>query len=155
VTCRQAALVEGRDLEPSQPVILKMDVEGHDDYALRGLSRFLERRELALICEVSRHNLSRVGSTPEELFRMMKDREFGAFRFDVDQSRRRRSLRLTPLEGPHPGEQPESYKVFFIRPGTTRWHRLDHHRPFKVTCPTDRPGVIPLHQPTGEASHDS
>ena len=77
--------------------------------------------ELALICEVSRHNLSRVGSTPEELFRMMKDRGFGILRFDIVQSRWRRSLRLTALDAPL---EIDPYEVLFIRPGTELWHRL-------------------------------
>ena len=102
-----------------------MDVEGHDVHALRGLSRFLERRELALICEVSRDNQSRVGSTPEELFRMMKDHGFGVFQFDIVQSRWRRSVRLTALEAPL---EIDPYEVLFIRTGSILWNRLQEVR---------------------------
>ena len=119
-------LVRGDDvlaeLAPSRPTILKMDVEGHEVHALRGLGRFLERRELAVVCEVSHQNLSRAGSTADEMFRLMKDHGFDAFEFDVVQSRWRRSLRLSPLDGPLADDV---YDALFIRPGTALWHRLD------------------------------
>jgi FkbM family methyltransferase len=118
-------LVRGDDvlggLESSRPVILKMDVEGHEVHALRGFSRLLERRELAVICEINREALARSASSPEELIQLMKDRGFSIFRFGAHQSRWRRSLKLAPLEGPDPDD---NYDALFLRPGTSLWHRL-------------------------------
>lgn len=109
-----------RDLDLSRPVILKIDVEGHEVHALRGLSGFLERRELAVICEVNRDQLSRSASTPEVLFNFMKDHAFNVF--GVYQRRWSRRLQLTRLEAPlsHP-----NYDVLFLRSGTALWHRVN------------------------------
>lgn len=68
-------LVRGDDvlgeLEGSRPVILKMDVEGHEIHAFEGFSKLLERRELAVICEINREALTRAGSSPHELFQYL------------------------------------------------------------------------------------
>ncbi len=108
------------DLDLSRPVILKIDVEGHELHALRGLSRLLERRELAVICEVCRDALSRAASTPEELFNSMKDHAFDAFgMYQTRWSRRLQLFRLeTPISSPN-------YDVLFLRPGTALWHRVN------------------------------
>jgi FkbM family methyltransferase len=110
------------DLKSSRPVIVKMDVEGHEVQALRGLSRLLERRELALICEINRRALERAGSSPDELLGFMKSRGFDAFRFETHQSRWRRMPRLIPLEQPRPED---NYDALFIRRGTSLWRRIN------------------------------
>jgi hypothetical protein len=92
------------DLEASRPVIVKMDVEGHEIHALRGLSRLLGRRELALVCEINREALTRAGSSPDEVIQFMKPLGFDAFQFQAHQSRWRRTPRLIPLERPLPEE---------------------------------------------------
>jgi FkbM family methyltransferase len=116
------------DLDLSRPVVLKIDVEGHEVHALRGLSRLLERRELAVICEVSREQLACAGSTPEELFNHMKDRGFNVYQFvGIHQTRwsLRRRLQLTQIEAPLSSE---IYDVVFLRPGTSVWTRVNSLR---------------------------
>ena len=119
-------LVRGDDvlgeLEPSRPVIIKMDVEGHEIHALRGFSRLLERREVALICEINREALTRAASSPNDLIHFMSDRGFKSFRFEVDQTRWMRKFRFIPHEEPHSSE---NYDAIFLKPGTSVWRRLN------------------------------
>ena len=103
------------DIDPSLPVIAKIDVEGHEVHAIRGLSGFLERRELAVICEVNREYLSRAGSTDNELFDLMKIHGFRAYKFDIDRGRWNQRLRLTRLDNPLSIEQ---YDILFLKAGT-------------------------------------
>ncbi len=52
------------DVDSTRPVVIKIDTEGHEVFVLQGLSRFIERPELAVICEVNQAHLSRAGATP-------------------------------------------------------------------------------------------
>jgi len=112
------------DLESSRPVILKMDVEGHEIHALHGFSKLLERRELAVICEINRDALARAGSSPSDVISYMKTCGFTGFRFEIHQTRWRRSLQLIPLEEPH---SEDIYDGLFLKKETSLWNRLKHN----------------------------
>jgi FkbM family methyltransferase len=110
------------DFELSRPVILKMDVEGHEIHALQGLARLLDRREVAVICEINRDALARAASSPHDLIQLLSNRGFDTFRFAAQQSRWRRRLRLIPLNEPH---SDGNYDALFLKSGTSLWHRLN------------------------------
>jgi FkbM family methyltransferase len=120
-------LVRGDDIlagmDPSRPVVIKTDTEGHEVFVLQGLSRVIERPELAVICEVSRAQLSRAGATPDELFEFMKKRNFSIYKFETYHTVWNQRLRLTRLDAPLSHD--DDYEVLFIRTGTAIAKRLN------------------------------
>lgn len=83
----------GATREPAvrEPFLLvKVDVEGHETAALRGLSRTIERRRPAILAEVNSYMLGTNGSSAEEFFRLLQGWGYSAFELDA---RRRGPLR--------------------------------------------------------------
>jgi FkbM family methyltransferase len=111
------------DVDSSRPVVIKIDTEGHEVFVLQGLSSFIERSELAVICEVSQAHLSRAGVTPDELFEFMKKRNFSTYKFEIYHTVWNRRLRLTRLDAPL--SQHDDYDVLFVRKGTAIGNRLN------------------------------
>src|SRR5205823_178481 len=63
-------------IDPSRPVIMKVDVEGFELQVLKGIGRLLERRELAIIVEVTPEWLVKLGESVEELLEFTRSHGF-------------------------------------------------------------------------------
>ena len=94
-------------------VLIKIDVEGFEHRALRGLGRLLERPRLALGVEITDTWLKETGSSSASLFEEMRRLGFAAFHPVFRRRGLRRSIELMPLAEPLPLFQ---YDVFFFRP---------------------------------------
>jgi len=76
------------------PLTIKMDVEGYECRALRGLAETIRRYKPAIITEVSESNLRRAGTTPHELFSIMARHGYRGYSLGVARDRIRYRLRL-------------------------------------------------------------
>jgi len=61
------------EADPRPPIMIKMDVEGFECFALKGLSRTIERHRPVVVTEVEACHLARAGLTPADLRRVMED----------------------------------------------------------------------------------
>jgi len=88
---------------PDGRVLLKTDVEGYDFHVLKGASKVLARREVAVISEVNPQWLKEVGCSAEEMFAYMADLGYSAYHPTVVRRGLSRVLTIAPLSlpGPH------------------------------------------------------
>lgn len=107
-------------LAPDRPTIVKMDVEGYELEAIRGMPLLLSRPEIACIVEVTDRLLRRTGGSAQELHRNLAAHGLQAHRIVPDQQRWHREMRLEPIDGPL--EQPQ-YDCLFARPGSGIYHQ--------------------------------
>lgn len=63
---------------PGPVTLLKVDVEGWEAHVLKGAVETLPRTEYVLI-EINRHALKKAGSSPEEIFSLLKEAGFTGF----------------------------------------------------------------------------
>ncbi|PIQ84208.1 MAG: hypothetical protein COV75_03380 [Candidatus Omnitrophica bacterium CG11_big_fil_rev_8_21_14_0_20_63_9] len=92
-TVEAVALDEYFGPEPPPVHVIKIDVEGAECLAWRGMQRVLQRNpDLVLMMEFSPQALSQAGSSPEELWRMYCDAGFKPFRLHGE------TQRLLPVE---------------------------------------------------------
>lgn len=61
--------------------IVKIDVEGSELYVLKGMMKLLNQSQLQLFIEISEKTLRSQGTSPEELFKYLKD--FGFYPFKI------------------------------------------------------------------------
>jgi FkbM family methyltransferase len=108
------------ELDPDEPTVIKIDVEGFEVAALKGLGAILDGN-VAVIVEVSPAWLGQAGSSPEELFDLMQSHGLNAYQFATLQGRTSQRLTLDRLPGPLDLEQ---YDCLFIRPGSVFSRRL-------------------------------
>jgi FkbM family methyltransferase len=93
----EVELVVGDDLV-DEAAVVKLDVEGNEPAALRGMRRLIERSHPIIFCECNREMLSAAGSSPEEL-RLELERLGYAARWIDEEARELRSLDV-PWEAP-------------------------------------------------------
>ena len=64
---------------------LKIDVQGYEHHALRGMAKLLDRnRQLAVLTEFWPHGIREAGGDPDEYLRRFADHDFRAFVFDSE-----------------------------------------------------------------------
>ena len=119
------AVVVGDDVveQVPRPVsFIKIDVEGFETQAIRGLSRTLGRFKPLVTTEVIASWLRRAGSSPGELADLMDGLGYRGYRLSIARDSFRRTLRLVPV--PASGfEQDELSDVLWVHPegpGTAR-----------------------------------
>jgi FkbM family methyltransferase len=91
--------------EVSEPVLVKIDTEGHEYHAIKGMERLLDHPKLVLVCEVTDDWLRRAGASAAAVFDLMSKHGYSAFLPNAQfrgifAGYRNRRLRLTPLDSP-------------------------------------------------------
>jgi FkbM family methyltransferase len=120
-------VVRGDEVIGSDPlpgaVTMKMDIEGFEVRALRGMMETLRRYRPAIITEVSEHHLRRAGASSREMFELLRGEGYRAYL--LTSGRRvlglRHRLKLERLDGPR---MDGDYDVAWIVPGTVQEERL-------------------------------
>jgi FkbM family methyltransferase len=68
--------------KPDIPDFIKMDVDGAEMMALRGMERLLAPADTEMLLEIHRHHLPRFGSSANEVVRHLWDRGFKLYGFE-------------------------------------------------------------------------
>ena len=117
-------VVRGDDVLPpdlSAPAMIKLDVEGYECHALRGLRATIERLKPAVVAEALPDNLRRAGSNLGELFRLMRAHGYEAYDLDIASARLRYRMSLKPAPE---REAHASNNLAFIHPESEHACRL-------------------------------
>ena len=93
-------------------MVIKIDVEGHEYDVLSGLSRLLQRKDIALVVEVTDFLLRKVGASARELHGLLEEHGFEPVLFRLEQGRWGRVLRLKKLRG---ALELEQYDALFLK----------------------------------------
>lgn len=101
------------------PTLIKIDVEGYEPHALRGLAQTLRIHKPILITEVNRHWLERAGSSVAELFSLLHEFTYVGSTIDVRRGRFGRPLKLEPATA-----NIESANVVWVQPTSPMASRL-------------------------------
>ena len=117
-------VARGDDLLPPYlrgPATIKIDVEGFECQALRGLNDTIRRLKPAVLCEAIPGHLRRAGCTLGDMFRIMQGHGYQAYDLEVEPSglRYRMSLKSTP-----PREEGGCDSLAFIHPDSPHADRL-------------------------------
>lgn len=109
---------------PPAPLLIKMDVEGHETRALRGLSATLARHGPAVLLECNIEMLPHNGSSPAGLLSLMHGLGYDAYHVGARWHRLARRWRLV-LHLIPPGHRPRrTINVLFLKPGGVHESRL-------------------------------
>lgn len=119
----QVHTVRGDDLldpDDPRPLFIKLDIEGFELRALRGLSRTIRTRRPAVLCEVNRETLALNGASALDIahllaaegYRMFALRQFGFLRG------RRLDFPMISLE-----QLDQQRDVLFLHPDSVHWRR--------------------------------
>jgi FkbM family methyltransferase len=122
-------VVRGDDDLPADlkaPVTMKVDIEGFECRALRGLSGTLAKYRPAVVTEVHGEYLQRAGATVKELFELMLGQGYQAY--DVSLRRKWGSPKLS-LKSIDKHDESMDTNVAWVAPGTVHEARL---KPFMV-----------------------
>jgi FkbM family methyltransferase len=119
-----AGLVRGDSITipEGRPLIIKLDIEGFETRALRGLETTLSTFRPMVIVEVNREMLHATGSSVEELFSLMSGRGYRAFGFYNTRALVRRT-RLIAFEVPAVSPRmPQD--LAWVHPASPHWPRI-------------------------------
>jgi FkbM family methyltransferase len=105
-------------------VTIKMDIEGFECRALRGMTQTLRRYKPAIITEVSDHHLRRAGASAQDLFELLHAEGYRGYLLTSRRRAMRHRLSLIPMEKPRSDDDAD---VAWIVPATVQEERL---RPF-------------------------
>lgn len=110
------------DLGVSGGLVIKLDVEGFELRALRGLEPLIERHRPLLISEVNAEMLAMAGTSPGALLDFMAARGYRPFEFFTRRALvRHRRLVLRPLD---PGTPPTLLDAVWVHPDSVFSARL-------------------------------
>ena len=117
-------VVPGDELIPPHlpgPAMVKLDVEGYECHALRGLHDTISRLRPAVVAEALPQNLVRADSSLGEMFELMRGHGYEPYDLDIAPAgvRYRMSLRPAPEREGH-----GSNNLAFIHPDSEHAHRL-------------------------------
>ncbi len=108
--------------EASGEMMVKLDMEGFELRALRGLSELIAKRRPLVVCEVNPEMLTMAGTSPREVMEFMAIRGYRAFAFTA----RRATVRMRRLElreiAAASGEIP--FDVAWVHPDSGMWARV-------------------------------
>jgi FkbM family methyltransferase len=107
------------DLTP--PVTMKVDIEGFECRALRGLSATLAKYRPAVVTEVLGQHLHRAGASVKELFDLMLGQGYRAYDVGLRRKWGRQTLALRPIEQ---HDESMDTNVAWVYPGTVHETRL-------------------------------
>jgi FkbM family methyltransferase len=105
-------------------VTIKLDIEGFECHAIRGMLQTLRRYKPAIVTEVSEHHLRRAGASAQELFDLLHAEGYKGYLLTSRRRALRHRLSLVPVDNPRITEDDD---VAWIGPGTAHDARL---RPF-------------------------
>lgn len=71
-----------RDLQIKHVDAIKMDIEGHEFFALQGMTATLKKHHPILLTEISVEALQKQGCTPQPIFSFMRELNYKAMIFD-------------------------------------------------------------------------
>jgi FkbM family methyltransferase len=98
----EAATIDSRFLSTAETIsFIKCDVEGHEFACIKGAAKFLERSQVAWLIEISGEP-DDTDSKAYNLFKILQDRGYSAWRYDGGKLRKRR-----------PGDKSTNY--FFLK----------------------------------------
>jgi FkbM family methyltransferase len=122
---RTVRIVRGDDFadpDDPRPLLIKLDIEGFEERALRGLMRTIERRRPAIMPEVNGEMLELNGSSAEAVHDLLAPLGYRPWALDRGGFRSRHRLHLHPLTR----EQVRLEKdLIFLRPDGPHWARLE------------------------------
>ncbi|MBX3357823.1 MAG: FkbM family methyltransferase [Phycisphaeraceae bacterium] len=109
------------DRSDTRPLVVKLDVEGYEIKALRGMERTLHDRKPAIITEVNAEMLEHCGGSGVEMHSMLGAMGYRGFAVDRGGFRSRHRFWLHPLEV---NEIAWERDVMWIAEGSFHWERL-------------------------------
>ena len=121
-------VARGDDVLPPRlrgPLTIKIDVEGYECHALRGLGATIDRLRPAVVAEALPQTLSRAGESVESLCGLMHCHGYATYALDLAPAGLRYRLGLAPVP---PGTTPTSSNLVFIHPDSEHGHRLEAWR---------------------------
>jgi FkbM family methyltransferase len=108
------------DDQDPRPLFIKLDIEGFELRALRGLTRTIDGRRPAVLCELNAETLRLNGASPAMIADFFRDRGYRAFGIRQLGFFRRRAVRLVPMDAAAPGDFRDA---LFLHPGSIHWER--------------------------------
>lgn len=108
------------------PLTIKIDVEGFETAAFRGLTRAITARKPAIVAEVNPQMLSASGSSAAEFVGMLRDWGYEIFVPGATARAMRRAERfwLSPV-GPAWAPKDRLVNIVAVVPGSEHWRRLE------------------------------
>jgi FkbM family methyltransferase len=103
------------------PVTMKMDIEGFECRALRGLTNTLRKYHPAIVLEVSEHHLKRAGASSQELFDLLHAEGYRSYNLTLRRKGLKTVLNLVPMNKPRITVDDD---VAWIYPGTVHEERF-------------------------------
>lgn len=89
----------GDEVLQDEPIaLIKIDVEGFELRALRGLSGVLDRDKPLLIIEIAKSHLARAGTSPEQLFALLRSKGYVGAKLGHKKIKSGLTYNLQPLE---------------------------------------------------------
>ena len=108
----------------SAPMLIKVDVEGHEPSVLGGLDATIRTRRPAIILELNHEMLAGAGSSPATVIAFLRDRGYAPFTLGATWSRWRRCWTLTLAHAPPNWAPRRTLNAAFLVPGGAHEHRL-------------------------------
>ena len=104
------------DEEPT-PKMVKIDVEGFELRAVRGMEQTLRRWGCPVIMEMDEHHLQRAHTSSAEVYAIMSSMGYAPFRIGTRRHGFRHMLELTPIAGPEGLADDRCHDVLWKRSG--------------------------------------
>lgn len=109
---------------PDAPMLIKIDVEGHEPNVLRGLTRTIEARRPAVVIEINPTALAGHGCTPADVLGPMIARGYQPFHPGARWGRLRRRWTLTLRRAPGVWNTPRTGNLLLLPPDGVHVSRL-------------------------------